>query len=172
MEFYLQLKSPFHEEDLQALMPPSLRQESVLQIHKVSTLWPLFSILSSSHLLLLLPLPHFSLLAVAFRAIYAALGSLRSSPFEYCSPRAVPTIFRLSRCVGATPDFGGPARLRKAHGLHTLPKYRPSSFLVRFWSLPSTFVVHLSHAIPLRLTALFVSLCGRMCRERSASSST
>lgn len=35
MEFYLQHKSPFDEEDLQALMPPSLRQESVLQIHKV-----------------------------------------------------------------------------------------------------------------------------------------
>eukprot|EP00903_Cladosiphon_okamuranus_P016337 g15066.t1 len=34
VEFYLQHKSPFHEEDLQALMPPSLRQESVLQIHK------------------------------------------------------------------------------------------------------------------------------------------
>lgn len=35
VEFYLQHKTPFHEEDLQALMPPSLRQESVLQIHKV-----------------------------------------------------------------------------------------------------------------------------------------
>lgn len=35
VEHYLQHKSPFHEEDLQALMPPSLRQESVLQIHKV-----------------------------------------------------------------------------------------------------------------------------------------
>lgn len=38
VEFFLSQKSSFDEESLQALMPPSLREESVLQIHKVPTL--------------------------------------------------------------------------------------------------------------------------------------
>ncbi|CAM9551032.1 unnamed protein product, partial [Hapterophycus canaliculatus] len=50
VEFYLQLKSPFHEEDLQALMPPSLRQESVLQIHKdVSGKIGIFKHMTANH---------------------------------------------------------------------------------------------------------------------------
>eukprot|EP00752_Nemacystus_decipiens_P018412 g16511.t1 len=50
VEFYLQHKTPFHEEDLQALMPPSLRQESVLQIHKdVVSKIGIFKYLSVNH---------------------------------------------------------------------------------------------------------------------------
>lgn len=47
IEFFLLHKTAFDEESLQALMPPSLRQESVLQIHKVLKIRVGFSLLVS-----------------------------------------------------------------------------------------------------------------------------